>query len=351
MPTTTEPPMSAPCPPTSPSAPSPPTASSSTSSRPAPRARSSCSPTASPSSPTRGATRSRPSPPPATASSPPTSGATAGSSRPEAIEDYDIVHLTDDLLGLLDDARRGAGGVRRPRLGLDGRVAAGAARTPSASPASCGMSVPFLPRGPMPPVADDARRSSATPSSTSSTSRSPAWPTPSSARDPAAHDAPHARRRSRCPSDRRRRPAGHGRRRRPGLRRPHPRARRPARLAHPGRARPLRRRVHPHRLHRRHQLVPQLRPQLGAHRRSSPAPRSTVPSLFIGGAARPGAHHEPRPTARTAGSTDHRGTVLVDGAGHWVQQENARPRSTPPCSTSSTELDVKGTTDARTAGP
>ena len=34
----------------------------------------------------------------------------------------------------------------------------------------------------------------------------------------------------------------------------------------PGRARPLRRRVHAHRLHRRHQLVPQLRPQLGAHR-------------------------------------------------------------------------------------
>src|SRR5688500_3716670 len=25
------------------------------------------------------------------------------STRPEAIEDYDIVHLTDDLLGLLDD--------------------------------------------------------------------------------------------------------------------------------------------------------------------------------------------------------------------------------------------------------
>ena len=32
--------------------------------------------------------------------------------------------------------------------------------------------------------------------------------------------------------------------------------------------------------------------------------------------------------------TDHRGTVLVDGAGHWVQQERP-PRSTPRCSTSS----------------
>ena len=49
------------------------------------------------------------------------------SSRPAAIEDYDIVHLTDDLLGLLDDLGEEQGGVRRPRLGLDGRVGAGAA--------------------------------------------------------------------------------------------------------------------------------------------------------------------------------------------------------------------------------
>ena len=46
-----------------------------------------------------------------------------GSSRPEAIEDYDIIALTGDLIGLLDDidarARRG----RRARLGIDGRLA------------------------------------------------------------------------------------------------------------------------------------------------------------------------------------------------------------------------------------
>ena len=75
-------------------------------------------------------------PPPATASSPPTSAATAASSRPEAIEDYDIVHLTDDLLGLLDDLGEeqavfvghdwGSMVVWQPR----------AAATPSGSPAS-----------------------------------------------------------------------------------------------------------------------------------------------------------------------------------------------------------------------
>ena len=50
--------------------------------------------------------------------------------------------------------RRGAGRVRRPRLGRDGRVAARRSCTPSGSPASSGMSVPFIPRG-----ADAADRS------------------------------------------------------------------------------------------------------------------------------------------------------------------------------------------------
>ena len=46
-----------------------------------------------------------------------------GSSRPEAVEDYDIHALTGDLVGLLDDVGARAGGVRRPRLGRDGGVA------------------------------------------------------------------------------------------------------------------------------------------------------------------------------------------------------------------------------------
>ena len=46
-----------------------------------------------------------------------------------------------------------------------------------------------------------------------------------------------------------------------------------------------------------------------------------VPSLFIGGTPRPGAADEPARGDGRLASTDHRGTVLVEGAGHWVQQE------------------------------
>ena len=73
------------------------------------------------------------------------------SSRPEAIEDYDIVHLTDDLLGLLDE------------MGEDKAVFVGhdwgsmivwqmALLHPERVAGVVGMSVPFLPRAPMPPV-------------------------------------------------------------------------------------------------------------------------------------------------------------------------------------------------------
>ena len=46
----------------------------------------------------------------------------------------------------------------------------------------------------------------------------------------------------------------------------------------------------------------------------------TVPSLFIGGTDDPVLKMTP-PTIGEDFLTDHRGTVLVDGAGHWVQQE------------------------------
>ncbi|MBI2705894.1 MAG: alpha/beta hydrolase [Actinobacteria bacterium] len=45
-----------------------------------------------------------------------------------------------------------------------------------------------------------------------------------------------------------------------------------------------------------------------------------VPSLFIGGSLDPVLLMTP-PAATEGWLTDHRGTVLVDGAGHWVQQE------------------------------
>jgi pimeloyl-ACP methyl ester carboxylesterase len=75
-----------------------------------------------------------------------------GTSRPEAIEDYDIVHLTDDLLALLD------------HLGEEQAVVVGhdwgsmvlshlVLRAPERVRAAMWMSVPFIPRAPAPPVA------------------------------------------------------------------------------------------------------------------------------------------------------------------------------------------------------
>jgi len=71
--------------------------------------------------------------------------------RPGAIEDYDIIHLTDDLLGVLD------------ALGEDSAVFVGhdwgapvvwnlAVRAPERVRAVVGLSVPFLPRGDVDPI-------------------------------------------------------------------------------------------------------------------------------------------------------------------------------------------------------
>ena len=69
-----------------------------------------------------------------------------GSSRPEAVEDYDIVHLTDDLLGLLDHL----GHERAVFVGHDwGSMVVWnlALRAPERVAGVVGMSVPFIPRG------------------------------------------------------------------------------------------------------------------------------------------------------------------------------------------------------------
>jgi pimeloyl-ACP methyl ester carboxylesterase len=73
------------------------------------------------------------------------------SSRPDAIEDYDIVHLTDDLLGILDDI----GEERAVFVGHDwGSMVVWqlALRAPERVAGVVGMSVPFVPRAPLPPV-------------------------------------------------------------------------------------------------------------------------------------------------------------------------------------------------------
>ncbi len=73
------------------------------------------------------------------------------SDRPEAIADYDIHHLTDDLLGLLDDI----GADRAAFVGHDwGAMVVGsmALLHPERVAGVMTMSVPLLPRGPMSPV-------------------------------------------------------------------------------------------------------------------------------------------------------------------------------------------------------
>jgi pimeloyl-ACP methyl ester carboxylesterase len=73
------------------------------------------------------------------------------SSRPDKIEDYDILHLTGDLIGLLDEL----GEEKAVFVGHDwGSMVVWqlSLLAPERVAGVVGMSVPFLPRGPMPPV-------------------------------------------------------------------------------------------------------------------------------------------------------------------------------------------------------
>ena len=73
------------------------------------------------------------------------------SSRPDAIVDYDIAHLTDDLLGLLDDV----GAERAAFVGHDWGsmvVWQQALLHPERVTGVVGMSVPFMPRPPLAPI-------------------------------------------------------------------------------------------------------------------------------------------------------------------------------------------------------
>ena len=74
-----------------------------------------------------------------------------GSSRPTEVADYDLEHLTDDMVGLLEDL----GAPKAVFVGHDwgANVVWGMAqRHPDRVAGVVGMSVPFLPRGPMPPT-------------------------------------------------------------------------------------------------------------------------------------------------------------------------------------------------------
>ena len=110
--------------------------------------------------------------------SPPTSGATATRRSRPTIDDYDIVHLTDDLLGLLDDARAREGACSSATTGARWWCGALAQRRARAGRRrrrhERAVRPPGRPRRPPRRCAT----SSGTPSSTCSTSRSPGWPTP-----------------------------------------------------------------------------------------------------------------------------------------------------------------------------
>jgi pimeloyl-ACP methyl ester carboxylesterase len=53
---------------------------------------------------------------------------------------------------------------------------------------------------------------------------------------------------------------------------------------------------------------------------TTPAPTISVPSLFIGGTADPTLAYTPRHRVREVVSGDYR-EVMIEGAGHWIQQE------------------------------
>jgi pimeloyl-ACP methyl ester carboxylesterase len=242
------------------------------------------------------------------------------SSRPDTVTDYDIAHLTDDLLGLLDDI----GEERAIFVGHDWGsmvVWSMAQLHPDRVAGVVGMSVPFLPRGPMPPVQlmrqifadsffyivyfqqpavadEDLGRDPATTMRRMLAGLSPGNAGSSEQTDVGGLMAPNDGRGfvERLPE-----PSGL-----------------PdwlsqdeldvyvsefTRTGFTGGVNWYRN------LDRNWELTPQLEGK-----------KVEVPSLFIGGQLDPVLVMSP-PAVMDGWLTDHRGTVLVDGAGHWVQQE------------------------------
>jgi pimeloyl-ACP methyl ester carboxylesterase len=239
------------------------------------------------------------------------------SSRPDAIADYDIAHLTGDLLGLLDDI----GAERAIFVGHDwGSMVVWqlSLLAPERVAGVVGMSVPFLARGPMPPtqllrqVAGD------------SFVYILYFQEPGVADEELGRDPARTMRRmlgalhSDAPAD----PAAMA-----------------AAMANDGRGFVDRMPEHdtlPDWLHEdelafyvdeftRTGFTGGLNWyrnfdrnwELTAHLDGA---KVTVPSLFIGGAQDPVLMMTP-PALMDGWLEDHRGTVIIDGAGHWVQQE------------------------------
>jgi len=239
-----------------------------------------------------------------------------GSSRPERVEDYEIVALTGEILALLDDV----GEERAVFVGHDwGAMVVWqlALLAPERVAGVVGMSVPFMPRAPMPPtqllrqVLGDS------------------WFYVLYFQEPGVADA-----------DLGRDPATTMRRLLAAVTREEGAGFDPSVLAPDGRGF-VDRIPEPDGLpdwlsqaeldhfvaeftrtgftgpinwYRNFDRNWELTPQLAGA-------KVEVPSLFIGGALDPVLLMSP-PAAAEPWLTDHRGTVLVEGAGHWVQQQS-----------------------------
>jgi pimeloyl-ACP methyl ester carboxylesterase len=239
------------------------------------------------------------------------------SSRPDAVEDYDMAHLTDDLLGILDDL----GEQRAVFVGHDwGAMVVWnlAVLAPERVAGVVGMSVPFIPRPPMPPL-QILRQALG-----DAFFYMLYFQEPGVADAELGGDTARTMRRMLCgaimsedsPVDPVAMFANDGR----GFidRMPEP-ARLPdwltqdeldhyvAEFSRTGFTGPIN---WYRNLDRNWEITPQL---AGAKVR--------VPSMFIGGTLDPVLMMSP-PSGMDDFVTDHRGTVLVEGAGHWVQQEN-----------------------------
>ena len=236
-----------------------------------------------------------------------------GSTRPEAVDEYDIVHLTGDLLGLLDEI----GEQKAVFVGHDwGSMVVWqlALLHPDRVAGVVGMSVPFIPRGPAPPtqmmralfgdtffymlyfqepgVADadlaaDTRRTMRRLLAGMSSAGEAPQPPPGEDRRGFVDRLPEP---TALPDWLSEAELDHY-------------VEEFTRTGFTGGINWYRN------LDRNWRLTPQLE---GA--------KVEVPSLFIGGAADPVLIMSP-PAAMDPWVSDHRGTILIDGAGHWVQQE------------------------------
>ena len=239
--------------------------------------------------------------------------------KPEAIDQYTMLHLTGDMVGVLD------------ALDLKQAVIVGhdwgapvawhsALFRPDRFPAVVGLSVPFRPRGPARPTTvmprtDDAMfyqlyfQQPGVAEADAGKGRSQRDP-----RHPLfAVGGCNARRRASHGIDRRHRRTGSFRR-----------AAGVAELAIGHRHRHLRGRIQGERFSRRPQLVSQRRSQLAAARTVEPAPRVTVPALYIAGErdlvlAFRGMDQLLPNLTRAVPKLEQ--TIILPGCGHWTQQE------------------------------